>query len=364
MRQVRLLENRAELTVAGHGAKPQAVCKFISIERHPRSVLAKAVRRTRLLLRRHEAYYWSLREVRHSLAQLGQRDFDLIIANDIASLPVALKIGRGTPVMMDAHEYSPREYEESLAWRLLLAPFLDYLCRRYLPQASSMTTVCKGIARAYEQAYGVKVQVVMNATALQPCAPSPLLPDRVRLIHHGASLRGRHLEVMIDMMRLLDQRFSLDLMLMETDPAYLAELRARAAGDPRIRFIPAVRMEEICASINAFDIGLYLLPPINFNHEHALPNKLFEFVQARLAVAIGPSPEMADIVRQYSLGVVAVSFDPADLARELASITRIDLERYKAAAHAAAPALSYEASATVLTNEIERLLGLTATSTP
>ncbi|MCW2763674.1 MAG: hypothetical protein JWR85_3875 [Marmoricola sp.] len=356
MRQVRLLESRAQLTVAGYGRAPDAACQFVAIPNRRLGQLEKARGRTKLMLRLFESYYWSRPEIGAGLALLRASEFDLVIANDIASLPLALKIASGKPVLTDAHEYSPREFEESFAWRLLFGAYQDYMCRTYLPRAAAMTTVCQGIAEAFHEAYGVPAQVVMNAPALQHREPAPLIPGRMRLIHHGASLRARHLEVMIDMMDLLDERFSLDLMLVETDPAYLAQLRRRAAGKPRIRFLPAVRMEEICAHISAYDIGLYLLPPVNFNHEHALPNKLFEFVQARLAVAIGPSPEMARIVREYSLGVVASSFDPAELARELNGITDADLRRYKQAAHRAAPLLSYERNSEVLTAEIQRLL--------
>jgi len=38
---------------------------------------------------------------------------------------------------------------------------------------------------------------------------------------------------------------------------------------------------------------------------HALSDKLFEFIQACLADAIGPSPEMARIIHEDSCGIVA-----------------------------------------------------------
>ena len=59
-------------------------------------------------------------------------------------------------------------------------------------------------------------------------------------------------------------------------------------------------MHEIVDTIAEYDIGLFILSPINFNYYHALPNKLFEFIQARLAIAVSPSPEMARIVHRLT----------------------------------------------------------------
>ena len=45
-------------------------------------------------------------------------------------------------------------------------------------------------------------------------------------------------------------------------------------------------MELIAQEINQYDIGVYLLRDGNLNNKYAMPNKLYEFVQARLADAV------------------------------------------------------------------------------
>jgi glycosyltransferase involved in cell wall biosynthesis len=219
-----------------------------------------------------------------------------------------------------------------------------------------MTTVCAGIAEEYQQNFGVTATVIENAPPYQDLRPRSVEPGRIRMIHHGGALRARRLELMIDVMKRLDQRFSLDFMLVGNDARYLQSLRERASGEPRIRFLPPVAMPDICKATNHYDIGLFLLPPVNFNYRFALPNKLFEFIQARLAVAIGPSPEMARIVRDYGVGVVAESFEPAALAAVLNGLTEQDVMRYKQASHVAADKLCFEAAADRLLALIEPLL--------
>ena len=52
-------------------------------------------------------------------------------------------------------------------------------------------------------------------------------------------------------------------------------------------------LQSVARTLNAHDVGVYVLPPVSFNHLWALPNKVFDFVQGRLALVVGPSPEMA-----------------------------------------------------------------------
>jgi hypothetical protein len=149
---------------------------------------------------------------------------------------------------------------------------------------------------------------------------------------------------MVRLGALVGPRFELTFLLMESDKEYAAKLRRLAEGSPRIHFRPPVPMPELPAKLNEFDLGVYILEPTSFNNRHALPNKLFEFIQGRLGVGIGPSPEMARVVRQAGVGMVAADFRPETLAAELNRLTADDVMRFKTAAHAAARELSAEAN--------------------
>lgn len=356
MRQVRLLEHLHEVTVVGYGQPPEADIEFVPVSKPPAGWLLKGYWAGLLLLRAFDRYYRGLPQVVQARSRLSDRRFDLVIANDISALPLALEVARGQPVLMDAHEYSPREFDDRLVWRVLFANYYDHLCRSCLPRASSMTTVCEGIAAEYRNRYGVSSRVVYNAPALADLTPTAVDGTRIRLIHHGAAIASRHLELMIQMMDHLDERFSLDLMLMPSDPAYLNRLKTLAASRPRVRFMEPVPMEQICMAINDHDIGVFLLPPVNFNYAHALPNKFFEFIQARLAVAIGPSPEMARLVQQHGCGVVADSFEPLALAEAIRALDAQTVTSFKQASDRAARELNYEQAGRSLLVEVERLL--------
>ena len=153
---------------------------------------------------------------------------------------------------------------------------------------------------------------------------------------------------MIELANLLDARFTVDFILIPGEARYIGQLMRQAAGTRNIQFLPPVEMNQIVPFSAQYDIGLFLLEPTNFNYLHALPNKFFEFLQARLAVAIGPSPEMARIISQFGCGLVAQSFEPQALAKELNRLDAGTLDKMKAQSSQAATVHCAERNADLL----------------
>lgn len=356
-RQLRLLRDDYRVTAAGFTDPRLSGVEFIPIRPRPRPRRDRPRAFWQLAGRRHARYYWTLGVVRDALAVLGGRAFDAIIANDAETWPLAHAIRGRAALIFDAHEFSPAQFADRPSWRMLRQPYRTWLCREFLPRADAVVTVCDTIADEYARVFGIpRPGVVLNAPARHPAEPRPTAPDRIRMVHHGFANPSRHLEVMIDVMRGLDARFTLDLMLVDGPSWYGRDLRRRAAGDARIRFRPPVPMPEIIPTIRAYDLGLSVLPPVNFNLRAALPNKFFEFVQARLAVAVGPSPEMARLVREHGFGIVADDFTAVTLARHLQALDVPTLDRHKAASHVAADQLCWETAGHVLQDRLEHVL--------
>jgi len=56
-------------------------------------------------------------------------------------------------------------------------------------------------------------------------------------------------------------------------------------------------MAELVQMASDYDVrALFVCRRLNFNTRKRLPNKFFEFVQARLGVVIGPSPEIGPLL--------------------------------------------------------------------
>lgn len=343
-RQIRFLMADFEMTALGLDDPQLPGVHFVPIEKQAHSGPVRLLRAAAYKLGYFERLYWSLYRYERPLAALAGRRFDLVIANDLVALPLALRIARGAKVMLDAHEYAPSQFEDDRLWNFLFREFAIYLARTYLPRCDRVITVSAGIAAAYQDNFGVAAEVFSNRCEFFDLSPSPPDPERIRLIHHGNASPSRGLESMIQMMAQAGPDRSLDLMLMNTFPRYKLKLTRMAAGDPRIAFPAPQPMAGIVPFINRYDIGLCFFKPVTFNLRHVLPNKFFESIQARLAILSGPSPEMAAIIRRYDCGVVTDDFSQAALAGALAGMDRQKVEHCKRQSHLAARELSSAAN--------------------
>ena len=125
----------------------------------------------------------------------------------------------------------------------------------------------------------------------------------------------------------------------------------------RVFFVPPVPPAQVVSEIAKYDGGFYVLAPTNYNNQIALPNKFFDFIVAGLAVVIGSSPAMAQLVREYEFGVVASSFTAAAAAAALNSLTVDQLISMRAQARVAAQAINADTEMAKLITLFKQLLG-------
>ena len=162
---------------------------------------------------------------------------------------------------------------------------------------------------------------------------------------------------MINMMKYLNsEKYELTFMLIPSQLKYYNHLMKLSKKYININFINPVNLNEITETINKFDIGIYILKPNNYNEKYALPNKFFEFLQARLAIAIGPSIEMVKIINQYNLGIYSKKFTSKSLANSINNLTFERIMEYKSNANTFAQELSSTVNINKIKNIIDELL--------
>jgi hypothetical protein len=262
---------------------------------------------------------------------------DAVVVNHLFALPLAFELG--APVVFDAHEHWT---SESASWtplqRFSMRGAHEWIVDSYVPKTAGMMTVAAGIVRDFERRAAVSPSLVTNAPFYLPLSPSPV-SEPIRLLHIGLADERRRLEDTIEAVRSLRERFTLDLVLGRHNQ-YRRRLESLAASGPGIKILPPVANADLIPFANAYDVGLFLLPAQFPNQVHVLPNKLFDYIQARLAVAIGPSPEMAAIVREWECGVVSDEFTAASFAAALDLLSPVEIARMKSNANRAAAVLT------------------------
>lgn len=289
--------------------------------------------------------------------KLALQHFDLIIVHDIIPAPLAFRIRGNAPVLFDLHEYLPRQYDDNLRWKLLFQRGVYALCRDYLPLGSAWLTVSELIAEEYQREFGIHPVVTYNAPKFSNLTPSPVLPSRIRMVHHGYCAEGRSLETMFDLMNKLDERFELHLYLVGTGK-YYESFKSQAQAHCNIIWHDPVAMTELSRETNKYDIGLFMLPANTFNHDNTIANKLFEFIQARLLTAVWPTKGMRNIVDSYKTGFYTEKFSTEEMAHRLMSLTAESIKEYKNNSHKAASILTGEYSMKKIREVALSLVGL------
>jgi hypothetical protein len=307
---------------------------------------------------KRKTQYWTDGK-REELTHLSSLDFNLIITHHLNSLPLALRLAKGksVPVILNAHEYYPREFEENEKWLKEVQPIYEHYCKKVLPKIDQVFSVSKGIAAEYQKEYGVTSVVIPNDKPFyENLYPTPINEHKIKLVHHGAAIRDRKLEVMIDVLKYLSSNYELTFVLMPNQKEYFEELKLLAKDCSNIHFEDAVEVDKIPDYINQFDIGLYILDNNSFNHEYALPNKFFEFVQARLCLVMSPNTEMKNIIAQYDIGVVSEDFSAEKMAKKIQSLSITEIRHYKEQSHKFAYELSSEKTEQIILDEVNKLI--------
>jgi hypothetical protein len=350
-RQLGFLKPHFKLTTVCLDALPYDDIEVIKVPKLRLTPTRKIALATFLLLGLTKSAHKLMYDYVQYSEKLRAARFDLIVANDIETLPMAFDIASShTKVYFDAHEYAPRQFEDRLYWRIFFKKFITKLCNQFIPRVDGMSTINKGLADEYEKNFGIKPTVITNAAPYYNLRPHLDVQYPIRLVHHGIFNQSRQPELMIDMMKLLQkEKFTLDLYYLLPENAssqtrqLLDQITTQAAQLGSVRVLPPIKSDEIVETINPkYDIGIILVPPVNFNYENGLPNKLFDCIQARLGMVVGPLKEIASVTQQYNIGIVSPDFTAEAMAGVLSGITLDDVIQYKRSTQRAAEEMNSE----------------------
>jgi glycosyltransferase involved in cell wall biosynthesis len=236
---------------------------------------------------------------------------DILLANDMDTLLPNFLVAklRGKKLVYDSHEYWTEvpELTDRPSTRAVWLKLEQWL----FPQVDAAMTVNESIAEIYSKLYNKKVHVVRNLPFTSVAANSPTKQEKL-LIYQGALNIGRGIELMIEAMRFLpDYQLVIAGFGSIEDP-----LRKLAAARPfakQIRFTGFIHPEDLKIETGKAALGMSLEADKGASYHFALPNKLFDYIQAGVPVLVSALPEMQRIVDTYRVGE---SLSPAERSPE------------------------------------------------
>lgn len=356
-RQVKILsENEFKVTVLGYkfdNCKNYKNVDFIKIneKKIKRLISLKSFFRS---LKLFKYYYFSLDVVINTYNKLRGMRFDVILVNDTFWVPLAWELKKvyNCKLIFDAHEYYPLEFEENQEWIKNEKPFKEWIVSTYYPKADTVFTVSNSIAEKYKQNYGINPIVFMNTPPYKDLKPLFSKDDKIRIVHHGGTIKSRKIENIIKAMEYVKENAYLDLYLIPSEKdCYYHHLKNLAKRIPKVKIFPPLGSEELIRKINLYDIGLVYFYPSNFNYKNALPNKFFEYIQGRVPVICVNTPDMNKLVKQYGIGWILDDYDPLSLAGVINSLDKDEINQVKNSVDKAAKELCLEKQISIFLRE-------------
>jgi glycosyltransferase involved in cell wall biosynthesis len=297
---------------------------------------------------------------------IGLGRFDLIFAHDVPVMPLAarLKDAWGSSLISDLHEVFPEQDEHFTTriargyWRRLEAAGLaasngiicvneavaDYVRATHSPSAP---IVFIDNSAAY-------VEPSAKGLTLRSCYP---IPETARIMLFAGSLRGdTHLDVLIEGFAIANLNGWVLAILGEGPTQQQLEAMVRRLGlDGQVFLGRHVPQHDLIQIARSADIGLLPYQALGFNHLIATPNKLFEYIQARLPIATSRLPMVERVVNVYGNGAfVDFSTAGATAAGLSAFVRGVAPGITPAALEAAAREFSWESQEATLLDIVHR----------
>lgn len=248
---------------------------------------------------------------------------DLVIAHDnLALLAASAVAGPGSSILYDAVEVPVMaERSGALAARYASSPsglsVINALDRSIAARVDAVITVGPGLARWIEHYLGVeRVEVVRNCRRLVEPGASTLRQDAGLSEEHSVLVAigsfPEGIDSVLSALQSLPERCHLALVGTDVEGNWAKQVsdKAGAAGvSNRVHPLGRKAPEDLVSYIAAADVSLVPLGSDRVNLRHAMPNRMFESVMARLPIVVPSGGDMADLVEATQVGF---SFHLAD----------------------------------------------------
>lgn len=367
-RQIYSLSSLYEVCTIGYGSRPRLVVDHLQLSK-PDSKYMRLLLFLMLQLRLYWLAFFLYSSHSTVFRYIASQNPSAFILNDVISWPFI----RGLPsskCLMDAHEFSPLEMQNSLSWRLFIKPYKIW-CSHFGRHAAAVTSVESHLCEKWQELLGRRVTMIRNvAMAPKSTFQYPTMQDAdndywngfsdgnpIRILHHGGVNPSRRLDLMLKAVQLAGPSITADFVLSGLGrDSHSRLLRSLAGSVNNIRLLPPVSSDQLIELGRNYSAGFISVYPTNYNNRYCFPNKFFEFLQSGLPVVVGPTPAMADIVLHYNCGIVAEGFEPADLASALRSLTLEKLQEFKPGVQAAARDLCWQKEQALLQHAMNSIV--------
>ena len=251
---------------------------------------------------------------------------DILLSNDLDTLLPNFLVSwlQGKKIVYDSHELFPEIPE------LVHKPFVkscwSHLEAWILPKLKNNYTVCKSIAAYYHKKYHTDFKTIMNLPREKEIqlGTFPFHNKGQKIIlYQGAVNLGRGLELMIDTMPFIENT----LLVIIGDGDIIDNLKQQVNEkhlNNNIYFLGKITPVELHKLTPLANLGISVEEDLGLNYRYALPNKIFDYIQAEVPILVSDLPEMKQIALNYKVGEIVKNRTPKELAAQIKKVLEKD----------------------------------------
>lgn len=304
-----------------------------------------------------------------------QEEADVIVANDLPSLKAGYMLAaeKNVPLIYDAHE----NYTEQCTLPKGYATILERIEAQILPKVSFWIVpnelLGEQIIEKCRTKYNTEVEqplVIQNAvkqwTEYADFIRGNIIKDKLGLesnkkvlLFQGGFLAKRNLENLVKSFKYVKNENVVLVMLgFGTYVEVLKSLAMRWKLNGRVFFMDAVSQDELLKYTCSADAGVIPYPAVDKNTYYCSPNKLYEFIQARLPILANDLPFLRKVIVGRGIGLVQDFSKPKLIAAAVDQFFSDEnrLYRFKENLEVASAEVSWEIEEEKLTGEYENKL--------
>lgn len=272
---------------------------------------------------------------------LLSNDLDTLLPNYLVSKKLNL------PLVYDSHEIFTEmpsvngRFTQNI-WRSLesfIAPKLNF-----------MMTASESYADWFHKTYGIERPVVVQNFPLKSGNPQDysIVNSPKVIIYQGVINPSRGLDKLIPEMHKIENA---ELWIAGDGPKKkeFQELTKTLGLDDKVKFIGKILPEKLREITQQADVGLSIEENKGLSYYFSMPNKISDYIQARIPVVVSDFPEMKKVADHFKAGEKIRDYN--ELAEKIQLVLNNGKHSYKDALNHAASQLCWE-------NEENRLLGL------
>ena len=256
--------------------------------------------------------------------------FDILLSNDLDTLLpnyIISKIKRKS-LVYDSHELFTEVPE--LKNRNFIKSFWLFIEGIVFPKLNHIITVSNSISDYYNKKYKKKLIVIrnvpniksdyksLNKNYLDNIMQKINCVNGYKIIYQGSLNKDRGIELMIDCMSYVEATlFIVGDGDVKKDLEKMVILKKMTQNVIFLGRVPFFYLNKITSKM---DLGLSFEEDACLAYKFALPNKIFDYIHAKIPVLVSDLPEMKALVNKYNVGQVLKSRAPKLASQQIINI--------------------------------------------